>query len=100
MVKTYDTEQTFVKTHFVEMNLCNILDQLGEDETKNILSSFSCPINKDIENFIKYKAIEFSKRTTAKTHLVFWETEDKKNIGSLWAIIRLHIKLSLLIELS
>ena len=71
-------EQKFVKTHFVEMNLCNILDQLGEDETKNILSSFSCPINKDIENFIKYKAIEFSKRTTAKTHLVFWETEDKK----------------------
>ena len=52
-------EQTFVKTHFVEMNLCNILDQLGEDETKNILSSFSCPINKDIENFIKYKAISF-----------------------------------------
>ena len=78
MVKTYDMEQKFVKTHFVEMNLCNILDQLGEDETKNILSSFSCPINKDIENFIKYKAIEFSKRTTAKTHLVFWETEDKK----------------------
>lgn len=71
-------EQKFVKTHFVEMNLCNILDQLGEDETKNILSSFSCPINKDIENFIKYKAIEFSKRTTAKTHLVFWETEDEK----------------------
>ncbi len=73
-------EQKFVKTHFVEMNLGNMLDQLGEDETKAILSSFSCPLNKDIENFIKYKAIEFSKRTTAKTHLVFWQTEDKKYI--------------------
>lgn len=71
-------EQKFVKTHFVEMNLCNILDQLGEDATKDILSSFSCPINRDIENFIKYKAIEFSKRTTAKTHLVFWQTDDEK----------------------
>lgn len=73
-------EQKFVKTHFVEMNLCNMIDQLGEDATKDILSSFSCPINKDIENFIKDKAIEFSKRTTAKTHLVFWETEDKEYI--------------------
>lgn len=72
-------EQKFVKTHFVEMNLCNILDQLGEDATKDILSSFTCPINKDIENFIKYKAIEFSKRTTAKTHLVFWQTDDEKD---------------------
>ena len=66
------------KTHFVEMNLSNMLEQLGEDATKTILSSFSCPLNKDIENFIKYKAIEFSKRTTAKTHLVFWQTEDEK----------------------
>lgn len=73
-------EQRFVKTHFVEMNLSDVLEQLGEDETKSILSSFSCPLNKDIEDFIKYKAIEFSKRTTAKTHLVFWQTEDGENI--------------------
>lgn len=72
-------EQLFIKTHFIEMNLSDIIEQLGEDVTKSILSSFSCPINKDIENFIRYKAIEFSKRTTAKTHLVFWETEDEKN---------------------
>lgn len=71
-------EQKFVKTHFVEINLSDMIDQLGENETKSILSSFSCPLNSDIENFIKYKAIEFSKRTTAKTHLVFWQTEDKE----------------------
>lgn len=73
-------EQKFIKTHFVEMNLSDIIEQLGEDATKSILSSFSCPLNKDIENFIKYKSIEFSKRTTAKTHLVFWQTEDQKFI--------------------
>lgn len=71
-------EQKLIKTHFVEMNLSDIIEQLGEDATKSILSSFSCPLNKDIENFIKYKSIEFSKRTTAKTHLVFWQTEDQK----------------------
>lgn len=72
-------EQMLIQTHFVEMNLGDVIEQLGEDVTKSILSSFSCPLNKDIENFIKYKAIEFSKRTTAKTHLVFWQTEDKKD---------------------
>lgn len=71
-------EQKFVKTHFVEMNLSDIIEQLGEDAAKSILSFFSCPLNRDIENFIKYKAIEFSKRTTVKTHLVFWQTEDEK----------------------
>lgn len=35
--------------------------------------SFSCP-NKDVENFLRYKAIEFSKRDFSKTHLVFWST--------------------------
>lgn len=73
-------EQKFVKSHFVEINLSDLIEQLGEDETKAILSFFVCPLNKDIEYFIKYKAIEFSKRTTAKTHLVFWQTEDEKNI--------------------
>ena len=73
-------EQKFVKTHFVEMNLSDILEQLGEDKTKSILSSFACPLNEDVEFFIKHRAIEFSKRTTAKTHLVFWQTEDAQEI--------------------
>ena len=60
--------------------MSDLLEQLGEDETKSILSSFACPLNKDIEDFIRYRAIEFSKRTTAKTHLIFWQTEDEKNI--------------------
>lgn len=46
-------EQRFVKTHFVEMNLSDILEQLGEDEAKSILSSFACPINEDVEFFYK-----------------------------------------------
>ncbi len=78
MISTDDMEQKFVKTHFVEINLSDMIEQMGEDETKIILSSFSCPLNKDIENFLKNKAIEFSKRTTAKTHLVFWQTDDRK----------------------
>lgn len=65
-------------THFVQINLSDMIDQLGEDTVKDILSSFSCPMNKDVENFLKTKAIEFSKRGFSKTHLVYWTTEDNK----------------------
>ena len=57
-------------TNFVQFNLSDLLDQLGEDEVKVILSSFSCPLNADVERFLREKAIEFSKRGFSKTHLV------------------------------
>lgn len=66
------------ETHFVQFNLGDLLDQLGEDAVKDILSSFSCPLNADVENFLKYKAIEFSKRGFSKTHIVYWQTADGK----------------------
>ena len=64
------------KSKYIQINLNDIIKGIGEDGTKRILSSFSCPLNKDVENFFKYKAIEFSKRDFAKTHLVFWCPED------------------------
>lgn len=45
-------------------------------EVKSIFSTFVCTKNKDVENFLKDKAIEFSKRHFSKTYLVFWETDD------------------------
>jgi hypothetical protein len=62
---------------FVQFNLSDLTDMLGEDDVKSILSSFSCPMNKDVEDFIRNKAIEFSKRGFAKTHLVFWVSDDQ-----------------------
>lgn len=64
-------------TEYIQINLNDIIKSMGEDYAKSILSSFSCPLNKDVENFIKYKAIEFSKRDFAKTHLVFWCTNNR-----------------------
>lgn len=47
------------ETEFVQFNLGEMLEKLGEDKTKEILSSFSCPLNADVEKFLKHKAIEF-----------------------------------------
>lgn len=47
-----------------------MIKELGEDRTRSVLLSFSCPINCDVEKFIHENAIEFSKRNLAQTFIV------------------------------
>lgn len=58
-------------------NIINILDLLAiekEGALQQRLSSFSCPINTEIEDFIKYKALDFAKRKLSITYLILDET--------------------------
>lgn len=43
----------------------------GEENLKKLLSEFSCPLNKEVESFLKYNAIEFTKKYQSITYLVF-----------------------------
>lgn len=45
--------------------------ELGEDELLKILSEFSCPMNPDVERFLKHSSIEFTKKNQSVTYLVF-----------------------------
>lgn len=56
---------------YVKVPLKKLLAQIGEDNVMTILSDFSCPINLDIEYFLKKKAIEFEKQGISATHLIF-----------------------------
>ncbi len=57
--------------------LKDLLEKRGESETKARLSSFSCPLNKDVEYFIQHKAIEFEKQSIAPTTLVYASYKEK-----------------------
>lgn len=59
-------------TVYVSINLNDMITEIGEDETKKILSYFECPQNLDVQNFIRYKAIVFSQQGIARTHLIYW----------------------------
>ena len=54
--------------------------ELGEDELRQILSEFSCPMNPDVERFLKYSSIEFTKKNQSVTYLVF-SVADGKLLG-------------------
>jgi hypothetical protein len=60
------------------VNLKLLIEEIGENEAKSYLSNFTCPLNADVENFIKRKAIEFAKQGLSQTHLVMMPY--KKNL--------------------
>lgn len=59
------------------VNLKDMIQELGEGRTKEILSEFSCPLNKDVEFFLHCKAIEFARQGIAQTQLVVTSYKDK-----------------------
>ena len=64
---------------YIQISLKNLISQLGEDKTKEILSKFYCPQNKDVENFLKKLSINFDRQGISATHIVF--VDYKGSIG-------------------
>ena len=52
------------------VNLKLMVDAVGEDTAQAVLSTFSCPLNEDVEKFLHVKAIDFAKQGFSQTHLV------------------------------
>lgn len=57
-----------------------MIDSLGEERCKEILSKFYCPKNEDVQEFINIKAIEFAKQRLAATHLVLSQINENTEI--------------------
>ncbi len=64
---------------YIGINLRDILrdESLGESAAKDVLSSFSCPLNPDVEYFLKNTAIEFTKQSISSTYLIMASYKEK-----------------------
>ena len=58
-------------TGYKIITIDSLCEAIGEDECKKIIEQYRCPQNGDIEEFLRFKAIVFSRQSLAKTHLVF-----------------------------
>ena len=58
---------------FAAYNIIELIDTVGEEEIRNILSDFSCEKNLEIEVFVRNKSIDFAKKKTSITYLVLDE---------------------------
>ena len=81
-------------TGYALVNLVNFLNELGEERTKELLSEFSCPLNSDVEYFLKHKAIEFSKQRFAQTHLVYASYKGKYVLVGYFALANKYLTLT------
>ena len=53
------------------IQILDLVEVIGENAAQDILSGFSCPLNQEIEHFLKNRAIDFARRKMSITHLVF-----------------------------
>lgn len=58
-------------TGYSIVNLSDLLDEMGEEFVKELFKEYDCPLNLDVDYFLKEKAIEFSRQKLSRTHLVF-----------------------------
>lgn len=73
------------------VSLSEIVKEIGEDRAKKILSNFSCPLNKDIEYFLKHTALEMSKQGITPTHLVFAPYQGKYVLAGYFSLTMKYI---------
>ena len=72
--------------HYTVLKLSDLLSTHGEDVTRQILSTFYSPNNKDVDNFIKEKAIIFDEQSFAKVHLVFTQYKGTQVLVGYYAL--------------
>lgn len=68
---------------FAVYNIIKLLDTVGEEEVRDILSDFSCEKNLEIEIFVRDKAIDFAKKRMSVTYLVLDEDSELAAIFTL-----------------
>ena len=65
---------------YTVLNILDIIEDSGEDNIKEALSAFSCPLNTEIETFARSKAIDFAKRNLSISYIVF-DNLDSQIVG-------------------
>lgn len=71
---------------YLQVNLKEMLNEIGEEETNNILSDFYSKTHDDIEIFLREKAIIFANQGLAATHLVFTNHKEKMLLIGYFAL--------------
>lgn len=78
-------------TGYKIINLKLLFEEIGEERTKALLSDFSCPLNEDVESFLRSKAIEFSRQGLAQTHLVFASFRGNPKMAGYFSLANKYI---------
>lgn len=73
------------------IQLCDLLNEFGEESVRDILADFLCPLNEDVEFFLKHKAILFENMDKSRTYLVFGIDDAKMILVAYFSLTSLPI---------
>ena len=59
----------------VNIQLTELISQLGMSAVDKLLADFCCELDSDVECFIRKKAIPFEKNDLSRTYMIFWVDE-------------------------
>ena len=75
---------------YTQINILQISEMMGEAFLHSIVSDFSCPLNGDVEHFLKVKAEVFARQGIAATHMVFASYQDKPVLVGYYTLANKH----------
>lgn len=68
---------------YSSVNIHDIIDLYGVETVEKLARTFSCPLNKEIEDFMREKAIPFAQRKIAVTYFIMDEEQRLAGFFSL-----------------
>ncbi len=63
-----------------------LIEKKGEDFYHQLVADFSCPLNNDLEHFLKNTAIENQKKNISRTNLVYASFEEQKVLVGYYSL--------------
>lgn len=80
---------------FQKVNLLDLIEEIGEEKTLELLENFSCPPNADVEDFLKHKSITFARQRLASVWLIFASFKDEWCFCAYFALTQKHFHIDL-----
>jgi hypothetical protein len=80
-------------TGYLVVSVEQMIEQLGDEKCRNIFSRFSCPLNLDVEDFIRdgNKIIEFTRQRIAMSYVVLAPYKKKPAIVGYFTVANKNI---------
>lgn len=67
-------------------SISDIIEEIGEEGFRGLISNFCCPHDKDIEFFLKSRSVPYEKSDFSRTYLVCFENERSLTVVAYFAI--------------
>ncbi len=68
---------------FETINILDMQRAVGEEDLESILSGFSCPMNQEVQFFVRKNALEFAKKRMSITYLV---VDERSRVAAIFTL--------------